>query len=389
MAADKAEGMDGRVAAIKQEDCDWRAPASIVLEEGPRRISGFGDKIPEEQVIVEIKVEDSEEFSVRLGLQTSERGAVHEDGHSSSQPWFASAGQMGAQQNCWEMKPEICEIDVEITEENGREGDEQPSSRRVRKNFQENGGFSTSSFAPTFLQHNEKRVKSTRRLDTFSPASLQCRSLPSIVPDQLREHKYVKVQAGEKPSCCSECGKPLHTHTGIHGGEKPHGCSECGKRFSQVSPLQGHMSIHLGAKCGKRFLDGGSLQRLTQSHAGEKPYCGSKGGKPTLEISGAAFCDDEDDDDDDDYFDDEVEDKTWAPGGDDLETSEEEAAQQHFAKKIKSIPTEDPFGIARSQLRTSCRCVPPSGCCQYSIPNSSWWPAGFSGVGLFLCLCKR
>ncbi|KAG2465929.1 ZP4 protein, partial [Polypterus senegalus] len=334
---------------IKEEDCEWGS-SSLATQKGlqvKQENPEWGPPSLKEEAYDAIKAETLEQTETQKGNMFTV--IKEEDSNSTFRPHPVPPKEL------LDRGPPSVRYKSEdgtLKEgglKSGEEEEQTPLVRRAETHFQENGGFSTSSFAPAFLQRNEKTVKSARRLETFTPASFQCRSLPAVVPDQQQEHKYVRVQAGEKPSCCSECGKPLHTRVSILGGEKPHGCSECGKRFSQVSPHQGHTSIHPGAKCGKRFLDGGSLQLLAQSHAGEKPYCGTKGGKPISEVDAAAFCDDEDDDDDNDYFDDEVEDKTWAPGGDDLDTSEDEtvAAQQHVAKKSKVSQLRTPLELPR------------------------------------------
>ncbi|KAA0706265.1 hypothetical protein E1301_Tti016240 [Triplophysa tibetana] len=83
--------------------------------------------------------------------------------------------------------------------------------------------------------------------------------------DKKKEKQHMRIQAGEKPHTCLQCGKSftntsdLKTHMRIHTGEKPHACLQCGKTFTNTGNLQSHMRIHTGEKpfaclhCGKLF----------------------------------------------------------------------------------------------------------------------------------------
>ncbi|XP_039608204.1 zinc finger protein 415-like [Polypterus senegalus] len=337
MASAKDGGVDERPKPIKEEDCEWGTPEDLCLkvEDCEERISFFKEEECKGE-IVEVKVEDSGDFSACPELRSFETGNVFkqeffEESQSSLQYWDPKEGQLATHQNTVEWKSELSEFDEEINKGDRREEEECQSSGSVGINFHENGNFFPSPLTETSLQlrlHHkqgkEKMKKSTRGSENLTAASFQCISLPvseHIDSDQHQEHgtdqealydgrdygqpfknkadckDAVSSYTRQKPYCCSECGKTflhkknLQRHIIIHTGEKPHCCLECGKRFSDSSNLQRHMRIHTGekpygcAECGKRFTDGGSLQTHTRIHTGEKPYRCSECDKRFIKLS--------------------------------------------------------------------------------------------------------
>ncbi|XP_039598836.1 zinc finger protein 660-like, partial [Polypterus senegalus] len=206
----------------------------------------------------------------------------------------------------------------------------------VEHDILENGSFSTSSSAQSFLhctmqekQDNGKMKKPTRGLENMTVASLQygtylagklaetgvvgtdgqqvyhtnqeflhpIQGCGETFDNQSDCKDHELVHRALSPYSCSEFVKRfLHNSSfqaqiSIHTGEKTHCCSECGKRFSDSYNLQRHTRIHTGERpygcpeCGKRFYYSSHLQNHIRIHTGEKPYCCSECGKRFSEFS--------------------------------------------------------------------------------------------------------
>ena len=93
----------------------------------------------------------------------------------------------------------------------------------------------------------------------------------------------MRIQKGEKPFSCCECGKRINyqcvldRHRMIHTVEKPFSCCECGIRFTQQQHLITHTDSHRRetftcGEGGKRFDNQNFLQRYRRIHTGEKSF---------------------------------------------------------------------------------------------------------------------
>ncbi|XP_039608244.1 zinc finger protein 154-like [Polypterus senegalus] len=337
MASEKKDGNGKRLPCIKQEDCEWEtAPEGlrVKLEDCEGAVYGFKEEECQWE-IVEVKVEDSEEFAVSPELQKQEtwektfKQDVGDGSHSSLQHPITRTGQLATRPNPLELKSEVAEFEEKTAGGNEGEVEELQASRSGGINFPEDVSLSVSSFAQTSLQcrlqqklDKEKMKKSTRGSENLTAASFQCRSFPAArliqteafsteeYPGQNLHQEAVSASQGcektfkiksdcndepvhsvQKPQARCESGSlfahrnSLQVFKRVHNGEKTPCCQVCGKQFPSKSALQRHMHVHTGekpyscAKCGKSFSRNSSLHNHSKIHLGERPYRCSECGK--------------------------------------------------------------------------------------------------------------
>ncbi|XP_075703727.1 uncharacterized protein LOC142694540 [Rhinoderma darwinii] len=152
-------------------------------------------------------------------------------------------------------------------------------------------GLHTTDLSYNFPNHKEHSPDQSHIVTTSTTEKRGKRFQCGKPFTKISGLKHRRIQTGEKPYSCSECGKcftdksHVVRHERSHTGEKPYSCSECGKCFTQKSYLNIHERSHAGEKpyscseCGKCFSQKSSLVTHERIHTGEKPYSCSECGK--------------------------------------------------------------------------------------------------------------